>query len=261
MKLIVLSPVGVTEKVPGILWLHGGGYYEGSAEMVLISRGKDAAQHFGAVVVSPEYRLSGEAPYPAALEDCYAALLWMRDNAEALGVSALFVGGESAGGGLCAALCMLAKDRGDVDIAFQMPLYPMLDCDDTDSSRGKTDPIFWDTRRNHAAWKQYLGGLWGRGDIPEYASPAKRKDFSGLPPCYTFVADGEPFYSETLAFVNALNEAGVHAKADVYHTDVHAFDQLFPLRRISREAKAAFLENYSEAAAKYAKQELPDGER
>lgn len=253
MKLIVLSPVGVTEKVPGILWIHGGGYYEGSAEMALISRGKDAAQHFGAVVVSPEYRLSGEAPYPAALDDCYEALLWMRDNADELGVSAIMAGGESAGGGLCAALCMLAKDRGEVEIVFQMPLYPMLDCDDTDSSRNNTDPLFWDTRKNHGAWKQYLGPLWGSDNVPEYASPAKRKDHSGLPPCYTFVGDGEPFYSETLAYVKALNDAGVEAKVDVYHTDVHAFDQLFPLRKVSRRAKAAFLENYSEAVEKYVK--------
>lgn len=259
MKLVVLSPIGITEKVPGILWLHGGGYYEGSAEMARISRGRDAAQRYGAVIVSPEYRLSGEAPYPAALDDAYAALVWLKKNADELGVSVIMVGGESAGGGLCAALCMLARDRGEVDVVFQMPLYPMLDCDDTESSRDNVNPLFWDTRRNHEAWKQYLGPLWGSDDVPPYASPAKQTDYSRLPPCYTFVADGEPFYSETLRYVEELKKAGVEAHADVYHTDVHAFDQIFPFKRISREAKENFLEYFGRANARFLAVDPPCG--
>ncbi len=244
MKLLVLRPKEAEGLLPGILWLHGGGYFRGSPEMVYLSRGFDAARRFGAVIVAPDYRLSGEAPYPAAVEDSYAALKWLDENKEKLSVDRIMVGGESAGGGLTAALCMLAKDRGEVEISYQMPLYPMLDCEDTDSSRDNESMLFWDTKLNHDAWKKYLGGLWGTDDVPEYASPAKRKDYSGLPPCYTFVADGEPFYCETLEYVKHLKEAGVEAEVDVYRSDAHAFDILFPWMECSREARKAFLEHF-----------------
>ena len=245
MKLILLRPREYEGKLPGILWIHGGGYFEGVPEMVHFSRGKDAARQFGAVVVSPGYRLSPKAPYPAALEDCYAALLWLRDNAEELSVDTerIIVGGESAGGGLTAALCMLAHDRGEVNVFCQFPLYPMLDCFDTDSSRDNHS-LGWNTKRNHEGWRRYLGPLWGSAEIPAYASPAQRKDFSGLPPCYTFVCSGEPFYCETLEYVRRLNEAGVYAKADVYESDIHAFDMLMPLTKNARAAREAFVENY-----------------
>lgn len=248
MKLILLRPQEQNGKLPGLLWLHGGGYYEGMAEMVFFSRGRDAAQRFGAVVVSPEYRLSGTAPYPAAIDDCYLALLWLKENAEELGVdeNRIMVGGESAGGGLCAALCMMARDRGEVKISFQMPLYPMLDCEDTESSRDNHS-MFWNTKKNHEAWKLYLGPLWGQKDVPPYASPSRQTDYSGLPPCYTFVADGEPFYCETVKFVEDLNKAGVPAKVDVYSADQHAFDAFFPWKKASKDARAAFLRHFGEA--------------
>lgn len=242
LKLVVIRPKEPGGNVPGILWMHGGGYYEGSADMVLLSRARDAAREFGAVVVSPEYRLAPADPYPAALDDCYAALEWLDANREALGVSRIIVGGESAGGGLAAALAMLARDRGRIKIDYQLPIYPMLDCFDTDSSRDNRS-IFWNTKKNHEAWRMYLGELYGREDVPPYASPSRQKDYSHLPPCYTFVCDGEPFYRETLDYVEALKKAGVPARADVYHADVHAFDMVFPWTHISRDAKAGFIEN------------------
>ena len=243
LRLVMLRPKDAGGNTPGLLWLHGGGYYEGSADMVLLSRARDAAREFGAVVVSPEYRLSAEAPYPAALEDCRAALEWMNENRDELGISRIIVGGESAGGGLAAALCMLERDSGDIKIDYQLPIYPMLDCFDTDSSRDNKS-LFWNTKKNHEAWKLYLGDLWGREDVPPYASPSRQTDYSGLPPCYTFVCDGEPFYRETLDYAERLNAAGVKAKVDVYHADAHAFDMVFPFRQISKDAKAKFLENF-----------------
>ena len=113
MKLIILRPEGVTYPVPGMLWIHGGGYISGMAEMVYVSRGADVARRYGAVVVSPEYRLATKAPYPAALEDCYAALVYLKNHAAELGIRSdqIMVGGESAGGGLAAAVCMAARDR------------------------------------------------------------------------------------------------------------------------------------------------------
>ena len=248
MKTIILRPRETGRKYPGLLWIHGGGYFEGMAEMVYFSRGHDAAQRYGAVVVSPDYRLSPTAPYPAALDDCYTALLWLKNHAEELGVdeNMIMVGGESAGGGLTAALCMLAHDRDEVKISYQFPLYPMIDCFDTDSSRDNHS-LFWNTRRNHEGWARYLGPLWGSGDVPAYASPSRRKDLSGLPPCYTFVGDGEPFYCETVKYVEDLRAAGVPAEADVYHVDIHAFDAFFPMTKAAKEARASFLRHFAAA--------------
>ena len=250
LKLLILLPKGnrhPPEKTPGILWIHGGGYAVGMAGMVFMSRAKRLVTSYGAVVISPEYRLAGKAPYPAALEDCYAALLYLKAHAEELGCAAdrIMVGGESAGGGLTAALCMLARDRGEVNIAFQMPLYPMLDNRDTDSSRDNHG-LSWNTKRNHAAWRLYLREV--EGEIPPYASPARQTDYSYLPPAYTFVGNREPFYCETMTYIENLRKAGVPARVDVYPTGFHAFDMLLPFRRISRQAIEAFEKQYVYAA-------------
>ena len=137
------------------------------------------------------------------MDDCYAALLYLRSHAAALGVRSdqLMVGGESAGGGLCAAVCIRARDEGTVNVAFQMPLYPMLDDRDTETSRDNHGRG-WNTRRNHLAWRLYLRGS-DRADLPPYAAPARLTDFSGLPPAYSFVGDGEPFYAETVRYFAA----------------------------------------------------------
>ena len=130
---LILSPKQAPVNATGVLWLHGGGYIAGMKEMVHMSRAVDLVKRFGAVVLSPGYRLALRSPYPAALDDCYASLLYLKANAASLGVRAdqLIIGGESAGGGLCAAVCIRARDEGTVNVAFQMPLYPMLDDRDT----------------------------------------------------------------------------------------------------------------------------------
>jgi len=253
MDILILQPTvskRAPEKTPGILWIHGGGYAVGMAGMIYMSRALDLVKKYGAVVVTPEYRLAGKHPYPAALEDCHAALCFLRDNAESLGCcrDRLMVGGESAGGGLTAALCMYERDCGGVRVAFQMPLYPMIDNCDTDSSRNNHG-LSWNTRRNHAAWELYLREV--KGEVPPWAAPARQTDYSDLPPAYTFVGDSEPFYCETIAFVEALKKAGVEAAVDVYHIGFHAFDMLFPFLKISKEAAATFEEQYLYAAEHY----------
>ena len=154
---LVLQPKVRRRNAPGILWLHGGGYIAGMKEMVHMSRAVDLVKKYGAVVVSPGYRLALTAPYPAAVNDCYDALLYLKKHAKVFGVNPdqIMVGGESAGGGLGAALCMMARDKGEVHIAYQMPLYPMLDNLDTESSADNHGRI-WNTRKNHLAWKLYL---------------------------------------------------------------------------------------------------------
>lgn len=253
IKLLILKPdiPQQEEKKPGILWIHGGGYITGMAEMVYMSRSIHLVKKYGVTVISPEYRLSGQAPYPAALIDCYHALLYMKKHAEELGVrkNQIMVGGESAGGGLTAALCMYAKDKRTVNIAYQMPLYPMIDNEDTETSRDNHAPV-WNTRRNHYGWKQYLKGIPG-GKVPAYAAPARRKDYSGLPPAYTFVCTAEPFYAETITYIRNMQKAGVEAGIDIYPGMFHAFDMLLPFFPISKRAAEGFEKNFEYAMAHY----------
>lgn len=250
LRLLILRPTVSAQpkaNTPGILWIHGGGYVTGMAGMIHMSRAADLTRKYGAVVVTPEYRLAGQAPYPAALQDCHAALTYLHDHAEELGANPakLMVGGESAGGGLAVAVCMYARDHGTVSIAFQMPLYPMIDDRDTDSSRNNWR-LPWNTFFNRRAWRKYLAGV--AGEPPAYAAPARQRNYAGLPPCYTFTGRKEPFYCETLAYVENLKKAGVPAQADVYPTGFHAFDMLTPWRKISREAIRAFERQYQNAA-------------
>ena len=242
INCVLLRPKNQSQKLPGLLWIHGGGYVTGGSYMVYFSRAIDIALEIGAVVLAPDYRLAKRNPYPAALEDCYAALAELFHHAEELGIdpARISVGGESAGGGLTAALCMFARDQGVYPIKSQLPLYPMLDCEDTASSRDNHGHG-WNTARNHAAWKVYLSSLNRELPIPAYASPARQTDFRNLPPAYTFVGDGEPFYSETLQYVEKLREAGVSADYDVYSSATHAFDLLLPWLKISKAARQRML--------------------
>lgn len=223
MPALALYPETYSETVsqptqsPGVLWIHGGGYICGMKEMVYMSRAVGLVQKYGAVVVSPGYRLAFRKPYPAA------------------------------------AVCMAARDRGTVNIAYQMPLYPMLDDRDTSSSADNHGRI-WNTRKNHMAWRMYLKGLGsklGDSNVPVYAAPARQTDYSGLPPAYTFVGDGEPFYAETLDYIANLKMCGIQAEADVYHCDTHAFDMMRPEWELSCEAAQRFNEHFEYAMKNY----------
>lgn len=248
---LLLLPRTAPVEATGVLWLHGGGYAVGMKEMVHMSRAVGLVKRFGAVVLAPGYRLSLQSPYPAAMEDCYTALLYLKEHAAALGVrpDQLMVGGESAGGGLCAAVCIRARDTGDVSVAFQMPLYPMLDDRDTETSRDNHGRG-WNTRRNHLAWRLYLRGT-DRARLSPYAAPARLTDFAGLPPAYSFIADGEPFYAETVRYFDRLRAAGIPAELDIYHTDLHAFDMMRPRDAQSIAAAEAFERRFAAAQARY----------
>lgn len=251
LPALLLSPRTAPVEATGVLWLHGGGYAVGMKEMVHMSRAMGLVKRFGAVVLAPGYRLSLQSPYPAAMDDCYAALLYLKEHAAALGVRSdqIMVGGESAGGGLCAAVCIRARDTGEVNVAFQMPLYPMLDDRDTETSRENHGRV-WNTRRNHLAWRLYLRGT-DRAQLSPYAAPARLADFTGLPPAYSFVGDGEPFYAETVRYFDRLRAAGVPAELDIYHTNMHAFDMMRPRDAQSVAAAEAFERQFADARARY----------
>ena len=154
----------------GLLWIHGGGYATGVPEQdhlfadIFCTEGE-------CVAVMPDYTRSTEAPYPAALSDCCLALYWMVENADELDIdrNRIMVGGDSAGGGLAAAVCLRSRDEGIVHIAFQMPLYPMLDDRETETSKNNDAPV-WNTRSNRAGWDLYLAGYPKDGDVPSYAA-------------------------------------------------------------------------------------------
>ena len=243
------------EKKPdavGLLWIHGGGYAIGTPEeeYPYIQNLMNAAN---CVVISPDYRLSVDAPYPAAINDCYQALLWMKDHAAELGIRSdqLFVAGESAGGGLTAAVSLMARSRGEVKIAFQMPLYPMLDDRMTSESARDNDAPVWDSHANLLAWQLYLGELFGTADVPAFAAPSRELDYAGLPPTYTFVGDIEPFFDETRKYIADLKQAGVPAEIDIYPGCFHAFDLMCPKTSVAQEAVKKYCEKFRYAAEHY----------
>ena len=228
----------------GLLWIHGGGYIVGMKEIVYMSRAIDLMKTYGVTVLSPGYRLAWLHPYPAAVNDCFTVLQYMDEHRQELGFNHIMVGGESAGGGLAVAVCMMARDRG-IYVDYQFPLYPMISNIDTESSRDNHGKV-WNTRRNHLGWRVYLR-VDAKKKVSPYAAPAQQMDYSHLPPCYTFVGDGEPFYAETLQYVKNLRAAGVDADADVYHTNVHAFDMMHPDDDCAREAKRKLTERFDQA--------------
>ena len=240
------------ELSPGVLWIHGGGYFVGMKEMVYMSRAINLVKNFNAVVISPGYHLAPLHPYPAAINDCYVALLYMLENADKYNINKdqIMVGGESAGGGLAIALTYMARDKKEVNIAYQMPLYPMIDNLDTITSKDNHGKI-WNTKRNHFGWKMYLRKDAKKEDLEPYASPARQKDYSFLPPAYTFVGNGEPFFEETRIYIENLKKNGIEASMDVYPTNMHAFDILKPSLDISKEAIKKFDEQFRYAKDHY----------
>lgn len=224
LRILIRKPLQPATGVPGILHIHGGGYHMGSPELEFHSA--KYIELSNCVIVSPAYRLSIDEPYPAALADCYTALKWLKENAASLGVrdDQIAVTGESAGGGLTAATTLYARDQDEVNVAFQMPLFPMIDDRNNTPSATDNDAPGWNQTTNEVGWKLYLGNLWGTDDVPAYAAPARAIDFSGLPPTYTYVGSLDPFCSETEDYIANLQQAGVDAELDVYDGAFHGFD-------------------------------------
>ena len=224
MRILIKKPLESRPGATGVLHIHGGGYHTGGPELDL--HGDGLIKRTNCVIVSPDYRLSVEQPYPAALDDCYTALLWLKDNAASLGVrdDQIAVIGESAGGGLTAAITMYARDRGEVNVAFQMPFCPMIDDRNDSASATDNDGPGWNATTNEVGWKIYLGDLWGTSDVPPYAAPARATDYSGLPPTYSYVGALDPFRSETEDYIENLRAAGVPAELDIADGAYHGFE-------------------------------------
>jgi acetyl esterase/lipase len=221
------------EPLPCLLWVHGGGHVIGEVfqDDPLMER---LVRTVGLVAVSVDWRRAPEHPYPAELDDCYAALRWVHTEAERLGVDPdrIAVGGASSGGGTAAGLALLARDRGGPPIAFQLLVYPMLD-DRTDgaSHAWLNDTNLWHPRKNALAWAAYLDGA---DPVPVYAAPARADDLRGLPPAFLAVGDLDLFAEEDTRYAARLVAAGVPTELHVYPGGVHGFDLFVPDGGLSR---------------------------
>ncbi len=250
LRVLIMKSRKQIEKTNAVLWLHGGGLAFGTPESELSTMLK-FVEHNGAVVISPDYTYSIDEPYPATIDDCYRTLLWIKEHASTLGIDEeqIFVGGGSAGGGLTASLSLLARDKGEVNIAFQMPLYPMIN-HTTVSNGEKGNTLVWDLERNEIAWKMYLGEYWGEKNIPPYAVPILAGSFENIPPTYTFVGTEDPFYEDTLEYVQALKDSGVAVKYDIHKNCFHGFD-VIPYANSATQAWNVLLEHYDYAIKNY----------
>ncbi len=208
---------------PGIVMIHGGGFVIGSVET---EHGGAAAMAIdsGAVVVSVDYRLAPEHPYPAGVHDCYAALSYLHAEADALGVdpARVALAGASAGGGLAAATALLARDRGGPAVCFQLLQIPELDDRlETGSMRTFVDSPLWNRPLAVQSWQAYLGRLYGAADVPDYAAPARAADLSGLPPAYISTAENDPLRDEGITYALRLLQAGVSVELHQFPGTFH----------------------------------------
>ena len=223
---------------PGILMIHGGGFIIGSLESEHMGAVLMAADT-GAVVVSVDYRLAPEHPYPAALHDCYAALSYLHSDAVALGVdpARVAVAGASAGGGLAAAVALLARDLGGPSLCFQMLQIPELDDRlETPSMRKFVDSPLWNRPLAVESWKAYLGARYGRADVPAHAAPSRAADLGGLPPAYISTAENDPLRDEGIAYALGLLHAGVSVELHQFPGTFHG-SALVTTAAVSRRAQ------------------------
>ncbi|MFC4326443.1 alpha/beta hydrolase [Streptomyces andamanensis] len=233
----IYTPAGHEGKIPGLLYIHGGGFAIGSVAGFHNETLRIAAE-VGAVVASVEYRLAPEHPFPAPIEDCYAALTWFAAHADELGVDPERIGvaGESAGAGLAAGLALYARDHGGPALVMQYLGIPALDDRlDTLSMRTFTDVPGWNRHNAEVCWDYYLGGEGRRGgdDTSPYAAPARAEDLSGLPPTYITAAEFDPLRDEDLIYGQRLIAAGVPTEIHHFPGTFHGSAQLAPQAGVS----------------------------
>lgn len=248
VRVLTYRPAKATGPLPVYLHIHGGGMIAGIPEMSYI-KSLQIAKNFNCFVVSVDYRLAPETRFPGAIEDCYAALKWVHDNAKALDLdpARVVVAGESAGGGLAACLSVLARDRGKLPITFQLLVYPMLD-DRTggdDYDHPHVGHFVWTQPSNNLGWSAYLGQAPGGKDVSPYAAAARTPDVHGLPP--TFIATGalDLFLEEDMEYARRLVRAGVPTELHVYPGAFHAFDMI-----VEAQVAQAFQRDWQNALRK-----------
>mgnify|MGYP001181123128 FL=1 len=252
IRIRIYKPLDQDGPLPILLYFHGGGYILGNPEM-----SGEVIKRFIAtrpcVIIAPDYRKAYTEPYPAGFNDCYETLLWAVRNADRLDAKAdqIIVAGHSAGGGLVAAVTLKARDTREVDIAFQMPIYPMIDDQQPNDPSREIDAPIWNTEKNRIGWNAYLAGLHREGtSIPNYAAAGRNQDYKNFPPTITFVGTLEPFYWETKAYVKSLRNAGVEVCYREFENCFHGFDGV-PNAPISKAARDFTFDSYQEFYDRY----------
>jgi acetyl esterase/lipase len=241
VPLLVCTPVGAAASRAVLYYMHGGGFFCNDHRTGL-GQLLDAAERFGATLVSVGYRLAPEHPYPAQINDAYAGLLWVAEHAEELGIDAerIVLVGISAGGGLGAALALTVRDKGGPRLLGQLLMCPMLDDRNDSASAVQMDGVdFWNLSYNGFGWSALLGEAQGGADVPQYAAPARATDLAGLPPAFLDVGSAECLRDEVLAYAGRIWQAGGRAELHVWPGGTHAFDRDVPEARISKDAVEA----------------------
>lgn len=244
-EILVLRPASATGAVPVLYHLHGGGFVTGTMydDVVPLT---GIAERTGCAIASVDYRLAPEHPYPAALDDCYAGLGWLVEQAGALGLDpdAVVIEGVSAGGSLAAATALLARDRGGPRILGQLLVCPALDHrNDTASGHQMVGRGAWDRTANAVGWGAYLPDAVLRGSEDPaalgHASPARASSLAGLPPMFLDVGSAETFRDEVVAYAERVWLAGGDAELHVWPGGFHGFDLAVPGARLSQDARDA----------------------
>ncbi|MEV6716709.1 alpha/beta hydrolase [Lentzea sp. NPDC051208] len=230
--VLVLHPAGPPG--PPVLHVHGGGMVAGTRRSDLHVLAEWVSE-LGVTLVSPEYRLAPEHPHPAPVQDCYRTLTWMARN----GLAAPIVASTSAGGGLAAAVTLMARDFGGPAVRGQLLMSPMLDdrCE-TPSSHQFLDGTTWVRTSNITGWTALLGDARGGPDVSPFAAPARAAVLSGLPPTYVDVGSVDVFRDEAVGYASRIWQAGGDAELHVWPGGCHGFDQLAPEAALSRRARA-----------------------
>ena len=253
IRIRIYKPENHTSKLPAMLYCHGGGYFIGVPEQSN-ELFKKFIENRPCIVIAPDYRKSPEEPFPAAFDDCYDTLIWMKKNADSIGAfdDKIIVAGHSAGGGLTAAITLKARDTQDVNIAFQMPVYPMIDDRQITESSQFTGVPVWDAKTNALAWRWYLKDLKQQNkEIPAYAAPARNRNYKKFPPTISLVGSVEPFRDETIQYINALKKENIPVKFKLFKGCFHAFDLTVPNSEIGKEALDFTFRSYIEYYDKY----------
>lgn len=240
--LRIYRPAALVTAAPALFWIHGGGFVLGSP-LQDEQRSIETVRRLGITVAALSYRLSPKHSTPAALDDAFAALSWLHEQADARLIDArrIAVGGASAGGGLAATLVLRAHDVG-ITVPFQLLVYPMLD--DRTVLRTDVDTRnlrLWNTGNNRFGWTSYLGREPGGADVTAYEAAARREDLTGLPPAWIGVGTLDLFYDEDVEYARRLVEAGVPCDLVIVHGAFHGFDTAFARTAVVQEFFAAQL--------------------
>jgi acetyl esterase/lipase len=248
VRVLLYRPANADSQLAAVLHIHGGGMVIGVPE-VNDERNAALARELQCVVVSVDYRLAPETTAPGNVEDCYAVLAWLHGKAEELGVDAgrIAVLGESAGGGLAAALALLARDRAEYPVALQVLLYPMLDdrTGPATAAKGPYGEFVWTGASNVFGWSALIGNASGGDGVSPYAAPARAKDVAGLPPAFIGVGALDLFLEENVKYAQRLAEAGVPVEFHIYPGAVHAFDLM-----ASAAVSKALVRDYRDALSR-----------